>query len=52
MKITYFYRNHKAGYSIKKVSDLYVNQMEDKEVFEMPSQYASIKSILRSRIIK
>ena len=49
MKITYFYRNHKAGYSIKKVSDLYVNQMEDKEVFEMPSQYASIKSILRNR---
>ena len=48
MKITYFYRNHKAGYSIKKVSDLYVNQMEDKEVFEMPSQYASIKSILRN----
>lgn len=48
MKITYFYRNHKAGYSIKKVSDLYVNKMENKEVFEMPSQYASIKSILQN----
>lgn len=48
MKITYFYRNDKAGYSIKKVSDLYVNQMEDKEVFKMPSQYASIGSILKN----
>ena len=48
MKITYFYRNHKAGYSIKKVSDLFVNQIEDKEVFEMPSQYASPKSILKN----
>ncbi len=48
MKITYFYRNHNVGYSIKKVSDLYVNQMEDKEVFEMPSQYASLGGILKN----
>ena len=48
MTITYFYRNHKAGYSIKKVSDLYVNQMEDKEIYEMPSPYASMMSILKN----
>lgn len=48
MHITYFYRNHRAGYSIKKVSDLFVAQMEDKSVFEMPSQYASLKSILQN----
>lgn len=48
MRITYFYRNHRAGYSIKKVSDLFVVQMEDKSVFEMPSQYASLKSILQN----
>lgn len=48
MKITYFYRNHKVGYSIKKVSDLYVNQMDDKEIYEMPSQYASLRSILKN----
>ena len=48
MKITYFYRNHKVGYSIKKVSDIYVNQMEDKEIFEMPCQYASLGSILKN----
>ena len=48
MKITYFYRNRKVGFSIKKVSDLYVNQMEDKEVYEMPSPYASMMSILKN----
>ncbi len=48
MKITYFYRNRKVGYSIKKVADLYVNQMEDKEIYEMPSQYASMMSILKN----
>lgn len=46
MKLTYFYRNHRVGYSIKKVSDLFVSQMKDKCVYEMPSQYASIKGIL------
>lgn len=48
MKITYFYRNHHVGYSIQRVSDLYANQMEDKEIFEMPSQYASIRGILKN----
>lgn len=47
-KITYFYRNHKVGYSIKKVTDLYVNKIADKEVYEMPSQYASIRGILKN----
>lgn len=48
MKITYFYRNHHIGYSIKRVSDLYVNQMEEKETYEMPSQYASLPGILKN----
>ena len=48
MKVTYFYRNHKVGFSIKKVADLYVNQMEDKEIYEMPSPYASMMSILKN----
>lgn len=48
MKITYFYRNHEVGFSIKKVADLYVNRMKDKEIYEMPSPYASIKSILKN----
>lgn len=50
MKITYFYRNRKAGFSIKKVADLYVKQMEDKEVYEMPYPYASIISIWKNML--
>lgn len=46
MKITYFYRNSKVGFSIKKVSDLFVCKMNDREVYEMPSQYASLKGVL------
>lgn len=48
MNITYFYRNHKVGFSIKKVADLYVNKMEDKEIYEMPSPYASMMSIFKN----
>ena len=48
MSITYFYRNHKVGYSIKKVSDLFVNKFEDKTIVEVPSPFASLLSILKN----
>jgi glycosyltransferase involved in cell wall biosynthesis len=48
MSITYFYRNHKVGYSIKKVSDLFVNKFEDKTIVEVPSPFASLSSILKN----
>lgn len=50
MTITYFYRNHKAGYSIKKVSDLYVNRIKNKKIFEMPFPNASLKSIWKNML--
>ena len=50
MTITFFYRNPKVGYSIKKVSDLFVCMMKNKEIFEMPSQYASIKGVIKNML--
>lgn len=46
--IIYFYRNHKVGYSIKKVADLITNQVLDKRIYEMPSPFASVVGILRN----
>ena len=37
MKVIYFHRNTKAGYSINKVTQTIVREIEDKEEYYMPS---------------
>lgn len=46
--ITYFYRNHRVGFSIGKVSDLITTQIKEKKIVEVPSEYASVKGLLKN----
>lgn len=46
MRIIYFHRNKDAGFSIDKVSQTIVREIEDKEEFYMPSAGAGIKDLL------
>lgn len=45
-KIIYFNRNHKAGFSINKVSQTYIAHIENKEILEVPSHCASFRDII------
>lgn len=44
--IVFFYRNHKVGYSIKKVSDTLASYFENITKWEVPSEHATFGGIL------
>ena len=46
MKIIFFYRNHKVGYSIKKVSDTLASGFNNIEKWEVPSERATFCGII------
>lgn len=46
--ITYFHRNKKAGYSIDKVTQLFVSQINYKQEYYVPAIGASVKSLLKN----
>lgn len=46
--ITYFHRNLKAGYSINKVTQTVVSDIQDKEEFFVPEARASLISVLKN----
>lgn len=48
--ITFFYRNHNVGFSIKKVADVITNLISDKVIYEMPSQYASLCGVISNML--
>ncbi len=48
MKIIFFYRNKKAGYSIAKVFDAIMNQFAEKERLEVPRNNCSPFSMLKN----
>lgn len=48
MRITYFHRNIKAGFSINKVTQTVVSKIQDKEEFFVPESRASLISVLKN----
>ena len=46
MKVIYFHRNAKAGFSINKVTQTIVREIEDKEEYYMPSAGSGIKDLI------
>lgn len=48
MKIIYFHRNHRAGYSINKVTQTVIRDFEDKEEYELPYFGASPLTVLKN----
>lgn len=48
MKIVYFHRNLKSGFSINKVSQTVIRRIPDKEEYFMPCWGASAKNIIRN----
>lgn len=47
-RIIYFHRNKKAGFSIEKVSTPFINLIENKSVYHVPSERANIKSLIKN----
>lgn len=50
MKITYFHRNKKAGYSINKVTQTLISYISDKDEYYVPYNTATIKNIVKNII--
>ena len=50
MKIVYFHRNKKAGYSINKVTQTLISYISDKNEYYVPYNTATIKSIVKNII--
>lgn len=48
MKIIFFYRNHKVGYSIGKVFDSILEQFPDKKRIEVPCHNSSLLAIAKN----
>jgi len=48
MKVIYFHRNTKAGYSINKVTQTIVREIEDKEEYYMPSAGSGLKDLIKN----
>lgn len=48
MKVIYFHRNKNAGYSINKVTQTIVREIEDKEEYYMPSASSGIKALFKN----
>lgn len=50
MRIVYFHRNKSAGFSIEKVSQTIISEIEDKVVYNLPCTGVSLMSILTNII--
>lgn len=48
MHIVYFHRNHAAGYSIHKVTQTVIRDIEDKEEYELPYSGSSPLAIIKN----
>jgi glycosyltransferase involved in cell wall biosynthesis len=48
MRLVYFHRNLKGGFSINKVTQTIIRNFSDKEEFYMPEVGASLKNIIRN----
>ena len=48
MHIVYFHRNHAAGYSINKVTQTVIRDIEDKEEYELPYNSPSPIAVMRN----
>lgn len=48
MHIVYFHRNHAAGYSIRKVTQTVIRDIEDKEEYELPYYSPSPLAVLKN----
>lgn len=48
MKITYFHRNLKSGYSINKVSQTFIREILDKDEFYVPCLGASLSKVIKN----
>lgn len=47
-RITYFHRNPQAGYSINKVTQTIISEIEDKEEYYMPENGAGIFTVMKN----
>lgn len=48
MHIVYFHRNHAAGYSIRKVTQTVIRDIEDKEEYELPYHSPSPLAVIKN----